>query len=126
MDQLDNPYMNMIEIMRHQGSANNPIPFLLGRVVSVEPFLVQTEDIQLDREDVLINSSLLKGYKEEVKINATSVSGSLNTEHGGTLASFNMSSGTSEKLKDDFNVGDSLVLLVSADQQKYVVLCKVV
>ena len=125
MNDNDNPYVSLIEGMRVEGSVNNPVPFMIGIVKSTSPLIVQVGEIEFDEEDLLINDFLLAGYKRKVKINASSVSGNVITEHGGTLNSFNMSSGELETLDDVFKKGDRVVALISQDQQQIVIICKV-
>ena len=125
MNDNDNPYISLIEGMRVEGAANNPVPFMIGVVNSVSPLIVQVGEIEFDEEDLLINDSLLSGNKQKVKINASSVSGNVVTEHGGNLNSFNMSSGDLEILDDVFKKGDRVVALISQDQQQIVIICKV-
>ncbi len=125
MDNQDNPYINLLGLMRVEGSVNNPVPFLIGKVVSANPFLVQVDNIQLERKDLLINSELLSGTSKEVSISAESVTGSLNTEHGGTLDSFNMTNGSIININNNFSVSDKVVLLMSKNQQQFILICKV-
>lgn len=90
MDVQDNPYMNLVEIMQKEGRVHNPIPYIKGKVVSTSPFLVEANSIPIEREEMLINESLL----------------------------------ASPNIEDCFKVGDRVVLL-SEDQQEFILLCKV-
>lgn len=56
MDSRDDPYLNLLEIMQGQNKAANP--YLIGIVISANPLLIETNDIQLDRNDILINQDI--------------------------------------------------------------------
>lgn len=138
MSNEDNPYYSMLELMASQGSINNPIPFLIGKIISVEPLLLQVNDLQLEREDLLISTRLLDKSKK-VKITATAVTGNVTGSVSGTcsgvdgglvsgsvvdgkLNSLNMSEGVAEILEPIFSIGDSVVVLMSLDQQTFILL----
>lgn len=138
MSNEDNPYYTLLELMAAQGSINNPIPFLLGKITSVEPLLIQVNDLQLEREDLLISTRLLDKSKK-VKIIANKVEGTVTGSISGTcsgvdggsvsgsivdgkLNGLNMSEGNIELLDPIFTIGDSVILLMSSDQQTFVLL----
>lgn len=121
----DNPYMSMIGIMRRQGEMNNPLPFLLGLVTGAEPLVIQVEGVPYQREDFLINDALLKGIGYQERITAQTVSGEVSVAgEKGTLNSFSMTEGTVTRLSG-LQAGDRVIILVSADRQQMVVLCRV-
>lgn len=97
MDLQDNPFMNLLEIMRQQGSVNNPVPFMIGSVINSMPLLVKVGEIQLERDDLLINKSYL--LEEEI--------------------------GGYDYTEKTFKVGEKLTLLMSQDQQQFILICKV-
>ena len=66
---------------------------------------------------------MLKGTENNVKIVADDVTGNVLTS--GTLESFNMSSGTIENTEDKFAVGSKVVLLTQ-DNQQFILLCEVI
>lgn len=97
MDKEDNPYMNLLAIMRQQGAVSNPVPFMLGSVISSMPLLIQVGEIQLERDELMINTSyLLESPVKGLDYNEYS-----------------------------FKVGEQLALLMSQDQQQFILLCKV-
>lgn len=100
MTNEDNPAMNILSIMREQGRADNPIPFLIGEVISKCPFVVQSGALQLSREDLLIDKRFLKAHEEDCPI-------------------------TDQEDCVDIQTGETVILLVSEDKQTYVLLCTV-
>lgn len=135
MDKLDDPYNTIVQSMREEGAASNPTPFFVGEVLTPNPLLIQVGDIQLEREDVLINEMLLSGHTRKLQLEHTSVTGDTTASSGGSgyaeyashshsINDMAIASGTYITL-DDFQSGDKLVLLMSQDQQQFIVLCKV-
>lgn len=135
MDDLDNPFITTIKLMRQNGEVNNPTPFFIGEVTSITPLIIQVGDIQLEREDVLINEILLAGYERKLELYTTNATGQTVNSSGGSgyaeyashshgISNIAIKDGTYKTL-DDFTKGDKLVLLMSQDQQQFVVLCKV-
>lgn len=123
MDKQDNPYLNLLEIMQNQ-SRETPKSFIIGNVLSADPLSIKVaENIILDKEDMLINDFLLAKYNRKIKIKGTSVNGSVSPE--GTLTSFDMAEGEVETLEDYLKAGDKVILLLSEDQQQFILLCKV-
>ena len=109
LDKMDDPYMSFVEMMRNQGSSGNQVPFLLGKVISASPLLIQAGNIQLEREDLLINEALISGYTRKVEVRPD-ISDSYNADI---------------ETKDDFKINDQVILLMSPDQQQFILLCKV-
>lgn len=118
MNRENNPYYTLAQQME---PSDNIQQVNIGKVISVSPLLINCNGIQLDRDDLLINKDLLKGTKRKVKIKATDVTGSLNTDHGGTLESFDMDNGELENIEDNFKVGSTVVLLTNDNQQFYLI-----
>lgn len=67
MNSLDNPYSGIISIMREQGAKNNPPSIMLGKVVNINPLLVQVGDIQLDKDNLYVADYLMPNYKRNLK-----------------------------------------------------------
>lgn len=148
----DNPYSGLLGIMQEQGAKFNPPSICLGEVVSPDPDLkIKTEDLLLDKEDILVNDLLLGGYKREFQekskgqgtTSGTLQSSTQNTSGGGGYAEFashnhsinNQATLTGEydsvgdsevTFKTYLKAGDILALLPTANRQQYIVLCKVV
>ena len=91
MDNQDNPFINLIEIIKKKGKQNT---FFIGKVTSSLPLKVRVEGIQLDRDDFLINTTYLNNSNPDYSHNT-------------------------------FNIGEKLLILISEDQQQFVLVCKV-
>lgn len=115
MDKQDNPYLNLLQIMQNQSPTISE-NFVIGVVVNSNPLSVKVADnIVLDKDDMLINESLLS--------KSNNASGNVLSQ--GNLSSFEMPSGKIEALDESIRAGDKVVLLLSQDQQQFVLLCKV-
>lgn len=121
MNKEDNVYFNLVEKLKQNNNSDNIQNVNLGIVKSISPLIINCNGLQLEREDLLINKTLLNGNIEKVEVVANNVTGSLNTEHGGTLGNFNMSSGTIKNIEDVFKVDDMVVLLTIDNQKFYLV-----
>lgn len=130
----ENPYGSLIGMMRKEGAADNPVPFLIGTVETVAPLAVRVGDIVVEREDLKINSFLLKGYERRWSLAITNAEGETQaTSGGGNYEAFSshthmqntigIPDGTYTTL-DDFVVGEELLLLMRQDQQQFIVVCK--
>ena len=130
----DNPYLSIIGMMQKHGKAFNVSPFLIGKVMKTEPLTVQVGDIPIERKNMKINTFLLKGYQRRWSLATTKADGSTDSQSGGggdsAFAShahgqetIGIPDGTFTTL-DDFKVGDEVLLLVSADGQQYILLCR--
>lgn len=117
MDSQDNPYSGLVELMQKEGAANNPIPYLLGIVISASPLIIQVNKIQIYRRDVLINTALLGGSQAGVTL-----SGEAELD-GAEKKDFKLTGGTLTT-GGGLVAGDQVVLL-TLDQQQYILLCKV-
>lgn len=133
-NEKDNPYNNFLGIMREQGEMNNPVPFLIGEVKTANPLTVAIGDIVLERKDLKINSFLLKGYQRRWNLATTTATGVTGERSGGggdaSFASHShdqhtlgVPDGTFTTL-DDFAAGDEVLILMSQDQQQYILVCK--
>lgn len=110
MDKLDNPYFSLLEIMQNQ-SPTIPENFMVGTVLSSEPLNVEVAgNIILTQSDMLINNMLLAKYNRKVSIKTSNI-----TEDGEITT-----------LDDSIKPGDKVVLLLSKDQQQFILLAKVV
>lgn len=131
----DNPFFTMVGLMREWGKAENPVPFLIGTVVSAEPLTVKVGDITIDRSSMKINSFLLRGYQRRLRLDTTAATGQTAERGGGgggyeafsshshEQSTIGVPDGTYTTL-DDFFVGEEVLLLRSADQQQFILLCK--
>lgn len=98
-----NPYFQFIEEMRKQASETRRISFIIGKVKSADPLLIEAGTLQLDRSDVLISDYLLPGYEREVLIGT-------NTENMVIL--------------DGLKAGEQVLILISEDKQTFVIVSR--
>lgn len=130
----DNPYLSIIEMMRKAGSGGSP--FLIGKVTATAPLTVQVGDIPITRKNMKINSMLLSGYSRSIAIGETGATGTTgNTSGGSNEASFASHGHSIQSVgipdgrmvwTDGLQVGDEVLLQVSADGQQYILIAKVV
>lgn len=107
MADAGNPYFGLINIISEQASKAQGVSFLIGKVTSITPILIDA-GIQLSRDDILINDSLLNNYKRSFDTNKIGIE-------------------TIELTTNDgLKVGDKLFIMVSQDQQTFVVVSKVI
>lgn len=123
LSKVDNPYMNLAEIMKNS-KGTETVPFFIGKVISAEPLLVQAGNIQLERDDMLINEFLLKNHKRKVHIKSKNMDADLDSKKDFKVSNIDMYESEIET-EDDFKAGEQVILLMSIDQQQFVLLCKV-
>lgn len=127
----------LIGIIQEQGEKNNPPYVSIGVVKSVEPFLIQINDLTLDKEDLYVPLDLI-----EHSINGTFVlNGTLNgntnsqscgctecasSSHSHTLANASYTGTFDIIIKTQFQKNDLVALLPLKNRQKYLLLNKVV
>ena len=96
MNQLDNAYSGIINIMREQGTKYNAPALMLGEVVNANPLLIKVGDIQLDKDNLYVADYLMSGYSREanltgsISFSSSNVGGSTNSstyEHSHNIAS---------------------------------------
>ena len=99
------PYVEIIKTMRKEGSANNPMGLMIGKVVSVEPLRVSLGDVELERENLLIDENIVS---ERVVTVEDPVSGTI-----------------TGKVIKTLSVGDSLVI-TQVDSIRFLAISKVI
>lgn len=124
MNKEDNVYFTLAQQLKPLKS-DTVTGIYIGIVTSVSPLLVQCEGIQLDSKDLLINKDILKDTKRKIEVSSDEVTGSVKSQYNGTLESFNMEKGTVTNIENKFSVGSKVVLL-SRDNQKFILLCEVI
>ena len=129
----DNPYLSFIEMMRK--ACGGVSPFLIGKVTATAPLTVQVGDIPITRKNMKINKHLMTGYARQMRLDSTNATGATAAEsystndeeafrsHSHGQQTIGIPNGTFTTL-DDFSVGDEVLLLVSADGQQFILLCK--
>ena len=122
----DNPYNQLIEIMRQESAPRRRESLALGLVQSVSPLRILVDGTQQTAESLLANAALLSGAKTSAiySLNgqasiadpAGTVSGAISATGGVTL----------ERQSDAWAAGDQLLMLAIEERQRYIILCKVV
>ncbi|CUU49195.1 DUF2577 domain-containing protein [Clostridium beijerinckii] len=101
------PYVKMLNLMKRKGAESNPLSICIAKVNSPPPeIIIQTNDLQLYKDDLYIADYLLSGYSRQASV--------ANTD--GTAVSF----------LDTIKIGDELAVLPTKDNQTWIILCKVV
>ena len=125
----DNPYMAMLNGIKKQAQAGTFPPVRTGVVVSVSPLAVNTGGITLSGADLLVNADLLPRTRSvkltepsgTIKGDATgAANGALTVEFQEAEAIF-----TETEQNGALAVGNRVVLLTE-DNNVFVVVCKVV
>jgi hypothetical protein len=102
------PYVKILNLMTKKGAECNPLSICIGKVIAPPPeIIIQTNNIQLYKDDLYIADYLLQGYSRNVSI-APNCTGNIITA------------------KDTIKVGDELAVLPTVDNQTWIILCKVV
>ena len=130
----DHYLAEMLEIMRTQGSKDNPVTLQLGVMQSANS--VKIDDLVLNAEDLYIADYLVAGYTREIKIPYVSgVTVDTTQEDGfGTVDSEGNYSDPDTKVtrqtkityKDGLKKGDLVAVQQLAFNNKYVILARVV
>lgn len=114
----DNPFSSILGTIRDDAKDRSVGAWRFGKVVSVEPLVVEMGGQNLEGKDLLVNIQLIEN-EEEIEMPDTT--GILNGEAvEGELRS------PSAIFGGVLEAGDQVVLLQPEDGQQYVVLCKVV
>ena len=126
----ENPYSNLIEIMQKQGSSSNPPSIQIGIVVDPPPnLIIKVNDLEIDKNNILISDYLLKGYKQKITIPETIATGRTSEagEHSHSHSVNRIGIVDAEiTLVDALKVGDKLVVLPTSDMQTYIIIARVV
>lgn len=101
---MNNPFSELINVLREEGSFYNEPSFYFAKVTSELPNLkVMLNDMELNKNNLLIDKSLLDRHNYSVSCS----NGSL-----------------THNLKDKLSVGDKVVML--RDNNKFIIISKVV
>ena len=107
MTPQDDAYQSMVQIMREEGGAGLPAsPYFIGEVVASSPLVIKIGDLQIDRKNIKVNAFLLSGYTRRMSM--TSV---------GTVTC---------TTQDTLSAGTKVLMVQSADQQQFIVICPLV
>lgn len=106
------PYSAMVEMMKKQGSFENPPTIQLGKILSPPPNLkVKINDLIIDNENIMIADSLLKEHTREYK----------SSSDGSSWGNTNYF-----KYMDTLKSGDIVAALPTESKQTYIILARVV
>lgn len=101
---MNNPFSELINVLREEGSFYNEPSFYFAKVTSELPNLkVMLNDMELNKNNLLIDKSLLDRHNYSVNCNNGSIT---------------------HNLKDKLSVGDKVVML--RDNNKFIIISKVV
>jgi hypothetical protein len=133
VSEKDHAYVKMLNMMRSQGSKDNPITLQLGIMQSANS--VKIGDLVLDKEDIMIADYLLTGYKRElvtpyvksveVEVDTTvTISG----ESGSATSTATVDAPVEKYMetKTGLKKGDIVAVMKLSDNDTYVILAKVV
>ena len=101
---MNNPFSELINVLREEGSFYNEPSFYFAKVTSELPNLkVMLNDMELNKHNLLIDKSLLDRHNYSVNCSNGSIT---------------------HNLKDKLSVGDKVVML--RDNNKFIIISKVV
>ena len=101
---MNNPFSELINVLREEGSFYNEPSFYFAKVTSELPNLkVMLNDMELNKNNLLIDKSLLDRHNYSVSCSNGSIT---------------------HNLKDKLSVGDKVVML--RDDNKFIIISKVV
>lgn len=120
----NNPYTDLLSVMRTEGSKYNPPSLQLATVISVAPLLLKIGDLQLNKNNFLIAEHLLQQTRK-ISFNS-SVNGSLTAGgYSGSLSNLQIED-KEMLLKSILNINDTVAVLSIDEGQTYIILEKVV
>lgn len=140
----ENPYSKMIEIMKNKSASLNPPSIQIAEVIEVPPnLIIKVNDLQIDRENILIADYLLKDYKRNITLRAERIKFRKDNPVGQTESSSQHSHFLSYIDVDDTPVeidaeekssyiktectlekGDLLAVMPVSDKQLYIILAR--
>lgn len=101
---MSDPFSNLIDAIREEGSYYNEPSFYFAKVTSELPNLkVMLNDMELGKNNLLIDKTLLDRHNYSISCSNGSIT---------------------HNLKDKLNVGDKVVML--RDNNKFIIISKVV
>ncbi len=126
-------YTKILGLMKKKGTENNPEVVSLATVVSVPPnLIIQTGDVQITQENILIADYLLSNYSRQINIPANttatgdtnSVTVGTNGSHQHTITDIGITGQCN--FVDTLNEGDQLAVQPIQDGQIYIIFARVV
>ena len=123
-------YAEMIQMMRAQGSKDNPITLQLGVMQSANS--VKIDDLVLNAEDLYIADYLVAGYTRQIKVPYVSGVSVDTTQSNGFASKDNPDPDTRVwkqsqiTYTDGLKAGDMVLVQKLNDNNKYVIIARVV
>lgn len=119
----DNPFQSLLAALEPSAATSRGL--VLGIVTSAAPLKVLVGGNTQEREDLMCSADLVANLEAEMTAQLTgsgSISGGTSSISGD--ASFTLSG--SLRRRNVFKIGDRLLLLPIEDDQRYIIICKVV
>lgn len=104
----ENPYSKLLEMTKGQKETRDNV--MIGAVISSNPLIITSGELQIYNDDILIADYLVDGYKRDYRTNRHIPNGS----DSGTMT-----------YTEGINVGDQLAMLQTADRQLYIIIARV-
>lgn len=124
-----NVYTELIGRLRGDIQLQLPTGYRLGKVIKTDPITINVAGINLSGDDLMINALLLKHPRNvEMNMITGNLSASVNCSEG-SISSISVTSGSINSVATlDYCLtkGDSVLLLPIEDEQRFIILCKVV
>lgn len=114
----------LFENMINKGAMKNPSSLQLGEILSVEPLIIKVDELQVDRDNLLVAEHLLT-HTRKFSLSTTSASGNVTCYQGGTLNNISIQDGELT-FQTSLQVGDIVVCYPIFQGQKYLILEKVI
>ena len=117
---MNDPYNQILGLMREEGAFHNEPPFLVGEVISPLPNLkIRVNNIELDKDNLKIDKWLLdRAIETFIDFDNGSHS------HGNATGDGSHKHEMREPLKNTLDIGDNVVMLKNGDN--FIVISKVV
>lgn len=120
---IPDPYNSILQRMQNQGKKFNPPSIDIGKVISIDPLVININNLPLKKENILISDFLLPNYKRKISIPSTNATGSTTN---GSISNISISDAELNFTDYGFKKDDMLACLATSDEQTYIVLFKVV
>ena len=117
---MNDPYNQILGLMREEGAFHNEPPFFIGEVISPLPNLkIKVNDIDLDKNNLKIDKWLLdRAIETFIDFDEGSHS------HGNATGDGRHKHEMREPLKNTLDIGDSVIML--RNQNEFIIISKVV
>ena len=121
MDNVNNPYLGIAELVKNSGTMQG-FSFCIGKVTSIAPLVIEGNNLSYSGDDLYINEELLQGSHHTASIMCTDVDGK--TSDDKSITNLHIKNSTITSLSSTLTIGSKVLLLISDDKQTVAVLCK--